>query len=123
MSRCTSVEGKAWEMKKRRARDGWRPCSCWRGEKPLDLDLKSRLGDLPKAALQDPRSLVWFDDWVLVGNGAARAGAPRPRDRGPSFFEADLKEVAVLQTQGILKDRLGLHFSMMRAVSFANQGG
>jgi hypothetical protein len=43
------------------------------------------------------------------------------RDRGPSFFEVDVKD-PVVRTQALLKERLARRFAMMRAVSFANGG-
>jgi hypothetical protein len=82
---------------------------------PPEFELRDRLTGLPRSAPQDPRTLVWFDDWALV-QGA------RSRERGPSFFEVDVND-PVLQTQALLKERLAPHFTMMRAVSFANRGG
>jgi serine/threonine protein kinase len=113
-------EGKGWEMKKGAA--GMETVILLAREKPLDLDLKSELAGLPRPAFQDARSLVWFDNWALVQPGAPGQSEVKSRDRGPSFFEADIKD-PVLQTQELLKERLKSHFSMMRAVSFANRGG
>jgi hypothetical protein len=115
-----TTEGKGWEMKQGAA--GMETLLLLAREKPLDLDLKSQLADLPRPALQDARSLVWFDDWTLVRSTAPSAPAVGSRERGPSFFEVDIKD-PVLHTQELLKDRLKAHFSMMRAVSFANRGG
>jgi hypothetical protein len=81
---------------------------------PAEFDVKQRLSDLPRPALQDLRSLVRFDDWALVPG-------EKSRERGPSYFEVDVKD-PVLQTQALLKERLAPHFSMMRAVSFGAQG-
>jgi hypothetical protein len=113
-------ERRGWPMKK--GAGGMETLLLLAREKPLDLDLKPRLGDLPRPALQDNRSLVWFDDWSLVPHGAVSTSPAPSRDRGPSFFEVDIQD-PVLQTQGLLKERLKDHFSMMRAVSFANRGG
>jgi hypothetical protein len=82
---------------------------------PPDVDLRELLTGLPISAIKNPRSLVWFDDWALVQGAGAR-------ERGPSFFEVDVKD-PILQTQALLKERLKPHFSVMRAVSFANRGG
>jgi hypothetical protein len=82
---------------------------------PPGFDLRDRLTSLPRSAPQDPRALVWFDDWTPVQG-------ERSRERGPSFFEVDVKD-PVLQTLALLKERLAPHFPMMRAVSFANRGG
>jgi Domain of unknown function (DUF4384) len=115
-----AIEGKGWEMKKSVA--GMETLLLLARESPLDLDLKSQLAGLPRPALQDARSLVWFDDWALVRPAASTRPATEYRDRGPSFFEVDIAD-PVMQTQSVLKDRLKAHFSTMRAVSFANQGG
>jgi hypothetical protein len=113
-------EGKGWPIKK--GASGMETLLLLARENPLDLDLKSQLGDLPRPAFQDARSLVWFDDWALVRDGGASTAPAQSHDRGPSFFEVDIKD-PVLQTQGLLKERFKDHFTMMRAVSFANQGG
>jgi hypothetical protein len=81
---------------------------------PLEFDLGDRLTGLPRSAPQDSRTLVWFDDWALVER-------EQSRERGPSFFEVDVKD-PVVRTQALLKERLAPHFAMMRAVSFANRG-
>jgi serine/threonine protein kinase len=113
-------EDKGWEMKKGAA--GMETLLLLARESRLDLNLKPKLAGLPRPALQDARSLVWFDDWALVQNRAPSHATAKSRDRGPSFFDVDIKD-PVLQTQEVLKDRLKDHFSIMRAVSFANQGG
>jgi serine/threonine protein kinase len=115
-----TAESKGWEIKK--SRSGMETLVLLARESPLDADLKSQFTGLPRTALQDTRSLVWFDAWALVRTGAPSEPATPSRDRGPSFFEVDIKD-PVLQTQDLLKDRLKAQFSMMRAVSFANQGG
>jgi serine/threonine protein kinase len=113
-------ESKGWPIKK--GASGMETLLLLAREKPLDLDLNTQFGGLPRPALQDSRALVWFDDWVLVRSKAPSERTAETRDRGPSFFEVDIKD-PVLQTQELLKNRLSNHFSMMRAVSFANQGG
>jgi len=113
-----TAESKGWEIKK--SRSGMETLVLLARESPLDADLKSQFTGLPRTALQDTRSLIWFDDWALVRTGASNE--PTPVSRSPSFFEVDIKD-PVLQTQDLLKARLQSRFSMMRAVSFANQGG
>jgi hypothetical protein len=105
---------KAWPIKP--GQPGMETIMLLARESPLppEFDLKHRLTGLPRPALQDPRSLVRFDDWEMV------QGEPS-RERGPSFFEVDVKD-PVLQAQTRLKERLAPHFAMMRAVSFANRG-
>jgi serine/threonine protein kinase len=113
-------EGRGWPMKQ--GASGMETLILLAREEPLDLDLKSRLGDLPRAALQDARSLVWFEDWSVVRDGSVGGSSLGSRARGPCFFDVDIKD-PVLQILGLLKERLKDHFSMMRAVSFANRGG
>jgi hypothetical protein len=93
---------------------------------PASVNLREQLAGLPGTKIQDPRSLAWFDDWMPVQAGGSKAGGPgavsASPDRGPQFVDVEVKD-ALLQTQALLKERLALHFSTMRAVSFANRGG
>jgi hypothetical protein len=104
---------KAWPIKP--GQPGMETLMLLARESPLppEFDLRDRLTGLPRSAPQDPRTLVWFDDWALVQR-------EQSRERGPSFFEVDVKD-PVVQTQALLKERLASHFVMMRAVSFAKQ--
>jgi hypothetical protein len=113
-------DGKAWPIK--HGTSGMETLVLLARESPLDMDLKAHLPELPRPTLQDVRSLVWFDDWALVRGGKFGESSMQSGDRGPSFFDVDLAD-PVLQIQELLKDHLKDHFSMMRAVSFANRGG
>jgi hypothetical protein len=106
---------KAWPIKP--GQPGMETIMLLARESPLppEFDVKPRLSGLPRPVLQDPRSLVRFDDWVLVQR-------EQSRERGPSFFEVDVED-PIVRTQALLKERLAPHFAMMRAVSFANRGG
>ena len=81
---------------------------------PAGLDLRSVLSTSLMREIQNPRSLVWFDDWSLVQGTTGR-------ERDPSFFEEKLDD-PILNTIARLKQRLEAEFSMIRTVSFANQG-
>lgn len=119
-----------WPIKK--GRPGMETLLLLAREKPLPpgVSLQGLLTGLPQAPVKDRRTLVWFDDWSLVEGAKAREAIVKSSDtiaasgdRGPQFFtEIDVKD-SVLQIQKLLKERLEGHFSMMRAVSFANQGG
>jgi serine/threonine protein kinase len=82
---------------------------------PADVDLAGLLAGLPKVPLQDPRALVCFADGQMVTR-------LQDADRGPNFFGAQQIDDPVLKTQRELRDRLGSHFELNRAVTFANQG-
>ncbi len=76
---------------------------------PRDIDLSALLGELPRQSRQDARSAVWFENFQVTSG-----------DRGPNFFDVRRLDDPVLETQRLLKDRLGRHFSYSAAVSFAN---
>jgi len=93
---------------------------------PANVSLRDHLGGLPATGIPDPRLLVRFDDWMPVQAGGLKPSGSgtisASPDRGPQFVDVEVKD-ALLQTQALLKERLARHFSMVRAVSFANQGG
>jgi hypothetical protein len=117
-----SNEGNGWPMKPGGA--GMETLLLLARESPLPpgVDMKSLLANLPRSSFQDLRSLVWFDDWALVQDEAANHAATGSHTRGPSFFEVEVND-PLLKAQALLKERLARYFTMMRAVSFANQGG
>jgi predicted Ser/Thr protein kinase len=83
------------------------------GPWPAGVDLRGLLAGLPKQTMQGPLAAVWFEDWQVV------QGEPR---REPNFFDVQRREDPVLETQRLLRERLGRYCSYSRAVSFANQG-
>jgi serine/threonine protein kinase len=80
---------------------------------PADINLEKILASLPRQHMQNPGSLVWFE------NGAVVRDNP---DRAPNFFDAQRIDDPVLSTQRLLKEQLQPYFTYSRAVSFANQG-
>ena len=84
-------------------------------DEPLsgELDLASLFADLPQQQMQGPKSLVWFADGEVVDKNARTP-------RAPNFFDPQQIDDPVLQTQQIIRDRLGPHFETIRAISFAH---
>ena len=82
---------------------------------PPDVKLRELLGELPPQSMQSNRSIAWFVDGKLVLK-------PQDKTRGPSFFDPQQIDDPVLQTQRLLQQRLGPHFTTIRAVSFAHAG-
>jgi hypothetical protein len=80
---------------------------------PRDVELRTLLVDLPRPALQDPASAVWFRNWDVVHDEA---------DRGPNLFDERRAGDPVMRTQQILRERLLKYCDFSRAVSFANAG-
>jgi hypothetical protein len=82
---------------------------------PPSLNLRDSLAGLPRPARQDPLAVARFADWefVQVGGGA---------DRGPDLLDPKRLGDPVLQAEALLRVRLGPHFALMRAVTFANRG-
>jgi hypothetical protein len=80
---------------------------------PSDVDLRGLLTGLPKQTMQSPVAVVWFEDWQVVHGEATRE---------PNFFDEHRHDDPVLETQRLLRERLGRYCSYSRAVSFANQG-
>jgi serine/threonine protein kinase len=80
---------------------------------PAGVDLRGLLTGLPKPEMQSSQAAVWFEDWEAVQG---------ERNREPNFFDVRRHEDPVLQTQRLLRERLGRYCSYSRAVSFANQG-
>ena len=60
-------------------------------------------------------SAVWFADGNVIL-------AEVDRERGPKFFETNRIRDPVVLTQRLIQERLGEHFELIRAVSFANRG-
>ncbi len=83
---------------------------------PDDVDLARLLAGLPKAPMQDPRSLVCFADGQMVTR-------LQDADRGPNFSGPQQIDDPVLQIQREIQKKLGPLFQLNQAVSFAKQGG
>jgi hypothetical protein len=81
------------------------------GPWPAGVDLRALLTGLPQPALQNSQAAVWFEDWEVVQGGP---------ERGLNLFDVRRHEDPVLQTQRLLRERLGQYCSYSRAVSFAN---
>jgi hypothetical protein len=79
---------------------------------PRDVDWRTLLADLPRPAMQDPSSVVWFRNWAVVHDEG---------DRAPNLFE-ELPGDPLLVTQAKLRERLQPYGVFSRAVSFANAG-
>jgi hypothetical protein len=77
------------------------------------VDLRGLLTCLPTQTMQGPGAAVWFEDWQVVHGEATRE---------PNFFDEHRHEDPVMETQRLLRERLGRYCSYSRAVSFANQG-
>jgi len=80
---------------------------------PDDVDLKFELAGLPPQPFQDPRALVWLKKGQVVTS----------TDRAPQFFDPQQIDDPVVRTQQRIAERLDDHFSLIRAVSFANTIG
>jgi hypothetical protein len=80
---------------------------------PLDVNLRELLADLPAQTMQNTQAVVWFE------NGAVVHGET---DRGPNLFNVQKIDDPVMQTQRLLKRKLGPLCAYSRAVSFANKG-
>jgi serine/threonine protein kinase len=80
---------------------------------PRSVDLPAILGALPAQRMQHPQSAVWFENGAVVEGEA---------DRGPNLFDVKRIDDPVLQTQGLLRNKLGRLCEYTRAVSFANRG-
>jgi predicted Ser/Thr protein kinase len=83
------------------------------GPWPADVELCGLLTGLPTQTMQGPGAAVWFEDWQVVHGEATRE---------PNFFDEHRHEDPVLETQRLLRARLGRYCSYSRAFSFANQG-
>ena len=79
---------------------------------PKQFDLRAAFSGLPEQMSQDRRSLVWLDSGEV----------PEDVERGPQFFEIQKVDDPILVTQRLIAERLQPHFSLIHAVSFANQG-
>jgi serine/threonine protein kinase len=80
---------------------------------PRQQDLRALVGQLDPQPLLDPHALAWFENGRLVQKEANRA---------PNL-KAQLASNGMVRTQQRLSERLHPHFSYLRAVCFANQGG
>ena len=72
-------------------------------------------GDLPAQTLQDSRSLVWFH------NGSPVTQQVDPT-RGPQFFNPEVIDDPVYQTQHTIYKKLRPFFELISANSFAYEG-
>ncbi|NQU23408.1 MAG: protein kinase [Candidatus Nealsonbacteria bacterium] len=77
---------------------------------PADVQLQELFSGFPIQKIQDPRAIVWLDKGEIVDTV----------ERKPQFFNPQEIDDPVLVTQRLLAERLGPHFQLVRAVSFAN---
>lgn len=82
---------------------------------PAGLDLAAKLARLPRQPMLDSRALAWFDNGRLV----TRQTDPV---RGLGLDKERQIHDTILQTQRLIKERLGPHFSLIRSVSVASKG-
>lgn len=81
---------------------------------PVEFDLAGLIGQFPPQKAPNPRAAAWFENGVLV---------TKEVDRGPiRLDQARTIDNPVLQTQALLRTKLGDLFSYTRAVSFSNRG-
>jgi hypothetical protein len=78
---------------------------------PQDKDLRKLLSDLTVQKWQNPQSVVWFENWEEVHNEP---------ERGPNFFDVAKRDDPVMDTQRLLKERLGEYCAYSRAACFAS---
>ena len=83
---------------------------------PPTVDLQSAVADLHPQKMQNPDSLVEFEDGHPITEEADHT-------RAPLFFDAQRIDDPLLQNQQLLKERLARYFQFTSAVSFANRGG
>jgi len=81
---------------------------------PDDVDLARLLTDLPRQEAKNSQALVWFVGGQPTTNAA-------DRERRPKFFDPQQIDDPVLKAQRIIQERLGSHFAINVAVSFASQ--
>src|SRR5262249_31289411 len=82
---------------------------------PRDVDLRALLAGLPRPAMQQPESAVWFRNWDVVLD-------KDEKERGANFFDERRPNDPVMRAQQILRERLQDKYDFSRAVSFANTG-
>jgi hypothetical protein len=82
---------------------------------PEDVNLEQLCSGLKPQPMQSGRALVEFDNGRVVTSAVSQ-------DRAPRFFDPERIEDPLLQNQQLLAERLGPHFDVVRAVSFANLG-
>jgi len=84
---------------------------------PEETDLRQLLGEVKPTSypIQHPQAIVEFDDGRVVTEVA-------DRDRAPQFFDTQQIDDPVLQTQQLVAQKLRDHFTVIRALSFANRG-
>jgi serine/threonine protein kinase len=82
---------------------------------PAGVDLEQVVSGLPPQNVLDENALAEFDGGTLVTD-------TRERSRAPQFSNSQQIDDPILQAQKRLAERLGKHFEMIRAVSFANRG-
>lgn len=83
---------------------------------PDDVDLQTLTATLPWQEMQHPEPAVWF----AQGQPITQALETK---RAPNFFDPEAIGDPMLTSQRIIQERLGEHFTLHRAVSFANQEG
>ena len=83
---------------------------------PADLDLAAMLAGLPGQPALDNRALAWFDNGRLITRRTDSV-------RGLGLDKERQIHDTILETQRIIQERLGPHFSLIRAVSVASSGG
>jgi hypothetical protein len=82
---------------------------------PEDIDLRDVLNELPPQSLQHPQAIVEFENGAIIT-------AKQDRDRGPKFFDTGRIDDPIRQTAKLIQQSLSHHFTIIRSVSFANQG-
>ena len=82
---------------------------------PSEVDIAGLLTGLPSQEVQDALRAIWFADGTPVSKTADRL-------RGIDVTENATIDDSLLQTQQMIQEKLGPHFSLSRAVSFTSQG-
>jgi len=82
---------------------------------PDDFDLSGHFAGLGPQPMQGPQALVEFEGGRVVSDA-------KQQDRGPKFYDPQQIDDVVLRTQQRIAEKLGPHFTLIRAVSFANRG-
>ena len=86
-------------------------------ETPLskDSDLSLLLAGLPRQGMVPTQAMVSFDRGAIDVDALAH-------DRRPQFSKPQPLHDSVLETQRLVAEKLSPHFSLIRSVSFPNQG-
>ena len=79
---------------------------------PKTVDIPNLLAGIPTQAMQDPRSLLWFEGGELVVRDLNR-------HRGPQWFDPKRINDPICGTQRMVFQRLEPYFNLICANSFA----